>query len=56
MVARRGAGRARACGCLAKAEGKFDAAIVKAEAPAGCVVNGDGATIAEAVDGPGTRL
>ena len=36
--------------CLTSAETKFDQAIAKAEAPGGCVVSGDGATIEAAVD------
>jgi hypothetical protein len=36
--------------CLTAAETKFDAAIVKAEAPGGCGANGDGPTIESAVD------
>jgi len=36
--------------CLTTAETKFDGAIAKAEAPGGCAVSGDGATIEAAVD------
>src|SRR5262245_29452975 len=36
--------------CLTSAETKFDGAIAKAEAPGGCAVTGDGATIESAVD------
>jgi hypothetical protein len=36
--------------CLANAEAKFNAAIAKAEAGGGCVLNGDGSTIEAAVD------
>ena len=36
--------------CLTTAETKFNQAIAKAEAPGGCAVSGDGATIEAAVD------